>query len=122
MYRFCGLLEPPMPRRVSLSPPSYRFHKARNCAVVTINGRNHYLGAHGSPGSHEKYARLIAEWRRTNWSAQSPNGTKSHADISINELLLAYWRFATNYYSRSGKPTKELTSIRDAIRPLRELY
>jgi hypothetical protein len=26
------------------SPPSYRLHKARNCAVVTIAGRNHYLG------------------------------------------------------------------------------
>jgi hypothetical protein len=24
--------------------PTYRLHKARNCAVVTINGKNHYLG------------------------------------------------------------------------------
>jgi hypothetical protein len=44
-------------------PPSYRLHKARNLAVVTIDGRNHYLGPYGSPESHEKYARLIAEWR-----------------------------------------------------------
>ncbi len=43
-------------------PPSYRFHKARNCAVVTIDGRNRYLGPYGSAESHEKYARLIAEW------------------------------------------------------------
>ena len=26
------------------SQPSYRHHKARNCAVVTIDGKNHYLG------------------------------------------------------------------------------
>ena len=45
-------------------PPAYRLHKARNCAVVTIDGKNHYLGPYGSPESHEKYARLIAEWRR----------------------------------------------------------
>jgi hypothetical protein len=25
-------------------PPTYRLHKARNCAVVTIDGKNHYLG------------------------------------------------------------------------------
>ena len=37
-----------MPRKKN---PSYRFHKARNCAVVTINGRDHYLGAHDSPES-----------------------------------------------------------------------
>jgi len=29
--------------------PSYRLHKARNCAVVTIAGHNHYLDPFGSP-------------------------------------------------------------------------
>ena len=46
--------------------PAYRLHKARSCAVVTLNGKNHYLGPWQSPESHEKYARLIAEWRRNN--------------------------------------------------------
>ena len=31
-----------MPRKKCI--PSYRFHKARNCAVVTIDGHNSYLG------------------------------------------------------------------------------
>jgi hypothetical protein len=39
--------------------PVYRLHKSRGCAVVTINGRNFYLGKHGSPESYEKYSRLI---------------------------------------------------------------
>ena len=47
-----------MPR--TNSAPSYRFHKARNCAVVTIDGKNHYLGPDRSPESFEKYNRLIA--------------------------------------------------------------
>jgi hypothetical protein len=51
-----------MPRQ--LQQPSYRLHKARNCAVVTINGRNHYLGPWQSPESHQKYASLVAEWTR----------------------------------------------------------
>jgi len=29
--------------------PAYRLHKARNLAVVTLDGRNHYLGPFGSP-------------------------------------------------------------------------
>jgi hypothetical protein len=32
-----------MPRK---KDPSYRYHKARNCAVVTLNGRDHYLGTY----------------------------------------------------------------------------
>ena len=48
-----------MPRKHA--PPAYRRHKARNCAVVTIHGRNHYLGPYGSKESRERYARLIAE-------------------------------------------------------------
>ncbi|MDG3004373.1 site-specific integrase [Paludisphaera mucosa] len=45
------------------SPPADRRHKARNAAVVTIDGRDRYLGPYGTPASHESYARLIAEWR-----------------------------------------------------------
>lgn len=31
--------------------PSYRRHKVSGHAVVTLNGRDHYLGPHGSPES-----------------------------------------------------------------------
>jgi hypothetical protein len=30
-------------------PPSYRLHRARNLAVVTIDGKDHYLGRYGCP-------------------------------------------------------------------------
>lgn len=48
--------------------PKYRLHEARNCAVVTLNGMNHYLGAYESPESYELYARPIAEWQRNSGS------------------------------------------------------
>lgn len=41
--------------------PSYRHHKATGQARVTIEGRDHYLGAFGSPKSQAKYKRLIAD-------------------------------------------------------------
>ncbi len=42
--------------------PSYRLHKASGQAVVWINGRDLYLGKHGSRESREAYDRLIAQW------------------------------------------------------------
>jgi hypothetical protein len=43
MYRFSRavLQESRMPR--NRKNPAYRLHKARNCAVVTIHGKNQYL-------------------------------------------------------------------------------
>ncbi len=99
--------------------PSYRLHRARNCAVVTLYGHNHYLGEYESPESYELYARLIAAWR----AGLSPNG-QSDPDkvLSVNEMLLAYWRFAKTHYQKDGQPTKELACMREALRPLRDLY
>ena len=34
-------------------------------AIATIDSKGHYPGPHGSAESHEKSARLIAEWRAT---------------------------------------------------------
>jgi len=111
-----------MPR--TKCPPSYRRHKARNCAVVTIDGRNHYLGLFGSPESHEKYARLIAEWKiarcqpETGFSFLRGSGTA----LSLNELILAFWDHAKQRYVKNGKPTSEQRSFRVALRPVRQLY
>ncbi len=50
-----------MPRLVD-ALPKYRRHKASGQAVVTLNGRDHYLGPHGTKASKAFYDRLIAEW------------------------------------------------------------
>jgi hypothetical protein len=41
---------------------SYRLHKPTNQAVVTFNGKDVYLGQHGTAESRERYDRAIAEW------------------------------------------------------------
>ena len=108
-----------MPRRKS--PPSYRLHKARDCAVVTIDGKNQYLGPYGSPESHEKYARLIAEWRAC-WGPPRCAPVDSCSPPSVNELLLAFIQHAKQRYVKNGKPTSEIRSYRTALRPVRRLY
>jgi integrase len=100
--------------------PSYRHHKARNLAVVTINGKDHYLGPYESPQSREKYHRLIAEWLGGQELREVPrNGTPS---LSVNELILRYYRFACSYYVKNGQPTSEVATIKQALRFVRQLY
>lgn len=43
--------------------PKLRLHKASGLAVVTLNGKDHYLGKHGTIESRQAYERLIKEWQ-----------------------------------------------------------
>jgi integrase len=110
----------------SSRPPSYRRHKARDCAVVTLDGKNHYLGPWQSPASHEKYAALIAEWQRTGGrpvrSVPADGPSNAPGPLTVNALILAYFRFAQGYYVKQGEPTSELGCVRQALRPVRRLF
>jgi integrase len=99
--------------------PKYRFHKARNCAVVTVAGRDHYLGAYDSPESREKYHRLVAEHLAT---AGHPAAPTLANPITIVELVARYWAHAKTYYTKNGKPTGEIPPLKQALKFLRRLY
>jgi integrase len=101
--------------------PSYRFHQARNCAVVTLSGRDHYLGDYDSPESWEKYHRLISEWLAGR-HLPSASPLPSPTPMTVAELLLAYWKYVKTYYVKDGRPTSEQDTIRQAHRFLRRLY
>ena len=47
---------------MSMHTPKYRLHRSTGQAVVTLNGRDLYLGKYGSTESKIEYDRLIAEW------------------------------------------------------------
>ncbi len=105
-----------MPRRL----PSYRLHRPSGQAVVTLGGRDHYLGTHGSVASRQAYDRLLAEYLATR--GRTASAAAPPADLTMNELLLAYWDHALSYYVKDGRPTSEPGTIRQALRPVRELY
>ena len=50
-----------MPKLVN-SLPKYRKHRASGQAVVAINGRDHYLGPHGTRTNKHEYGWLVAEY------------------------------------------------------------
>jgi len=109
-----------MPR--TSRPPIYRLHKARKCAVVTINGENRYLGPYGSPESHEKYARLIAQWQVNGKDLAAITVPSANGEVTVNAVILRYLDFAEGYYVKHGKPTGEVNNIRHAATKLKELY
>ena len=101
-----------MPRVSPDFVPTYRKHKPTGQAVVTLNGKDHYLGRHDTAASKAEYDRPIAEWLASGRSL--PNSGRQ----AVNEVILAYLRFAVEYYRGSG----EVDKIKLAMRPLKALY
>jgi integrase len=101
-----------------LRVPSYRRHKPSGQAVVTLNGKDFYLGKWGTKARRTEYDRLIQEWLVAGRHLPSSEAS----DLTVAELALRYWKFAKSYYRKNGRPTSELDEYRLSLRPLRELY
>lgn len=110
-----------MPKLAQDSLPSYRLHKARGLAVVTLSGKDFYLGPYDTDLSRAAYDRLVSEWV-ANGRRLPASPCVGHPDITITELIAAYWSYAEGYYVKDGQPTNELSCIRSALRPLQEGY
>lgn len=105
--------------RLTQSVPKYRKHKASGQAIVTLAGRDYYLGPHNTKASKVEYDRLITEWLA---GGRPTSPDSANRDLTITELLATYWRFAQGHYRKNGKGTSELDNIRNAVRPLKTLY
>jgi hypothetical protein len=68
--------------------PSYRRHKPSGQAVVTLDGRDIYLGGYGTRESRTEFDRLLAEWLANGRRIPSP-ASGSGTDLCVNELALA---------------------------------
>jgi hypothetical protein len=110
----------PVPRR---RIPKYRHYKPKDLGMVVIHGHAHYLGKFDSPESRERYHRLIAELHAGRLvGAADSTPPDSNTGLTVNELILAYVRFADGYYVKDGRPTVEPTNIRLVLRLVRRLY
>lgn len=107
-----------MPKLISTTP-KYRRHKASGRAVVTIAGRDYYLGPWQSKASKLEYDRLVGEWI-ANRRSSSPQAGSS--DMRIVELISAYLAFARSYYIKDGRSTRTAENMRPILKVLRRLY
>ena len=99
--------------------PAYRRHKGSGQAIVTLGGRDFYLGPYGSAGSRAEYARLTNEWLA---SGGLRVADPSEA-LTVMQLLVAFGKHAQTYYvDADGKPTSELATYSTLVRRLRKAY
>jgi hypothetical protein len=105
--------------------PAYRLHKQCGQAIVTLSDslgkrRDVLLGRFGTAESRKEYTRLLAEWEANGRCLPSSVATW---DITVNELILAYWKHARVYYGWVENPKRgDRASVRDALRVLRRSY
>ena len=100
--------------------PSYRLHKPFGQAVVTLDGRDLYLGPHGTEESRRAYDRAVAEWLQN--GRRLPAARGGTPDLVVAELAQGYLEHVAEYYVKDGVPTSEQASIACALRPLTRLY
>lgn len=105
--------------KLNRSIPKYRKHKASGQAIVTLNGKDVYLGPHGSKASRDEYDRVIGEWIASGRQLAAPDAAN---DITLVELIARYWKHVQGYYVKHGEPTGEQTNIRNALRHIKRLY
>lgn len=100
--------------------PSYRLHKATGRAVVTIGGKDVYLGQYGTVESRLRYSNVVAEFTVT---GRVPDpGPPEPAETTVSDVIAAYWLHAEGYYLKHGKPTAELHAVKTVLRPVRSLF
>jgi hypothetical protein len=98
--------------------PSYRLHKQSGQAIVTFDGKDRLLGTHNSAASKRAYHRLTAEW-----IANRGVPREAGPDLTVNELVLAFWKHAKTHYRKAdGTETSELYLYKMVLKVTRALY
>lgn len=105
--------------RLTNKHPSYRHHKASGQAIVTISGKDHYLGPWNTKASLAEYDRVIAEWL----AAGRPSTQRAPEHTStVSTIVSAFWKWAKQHYVKDGVPTGAANNFRSTLRLLKRLY
>lgn len=110
-----------MPRLTQIQP-SYRLHKKSGQAIVTLSGKDFYLGPYGSKPSKAEYDRVLAEWLANGRRLPANVVAKPEPPFSVVRLCAAYLEFAQTYYRKDGLPTKSLIRVKVTVRLLSKMY
>ena len=108
--------------------PSYRRHSSGQACVTVRDAagrrREILLGPWNSPDSKAAYACVLAELASNQGRrAQQRTADLSSLNLTVNELLIAFWRYAEGHYRHpDGTPTGELENLKEAFRPLGRRY
>jgi integrase len=107
-----------MPRLVNVTP-KYRRHRASGQAVVTVSGKEHYLGPHGTKASKVEYDRLVGEWLAAGRPAIAASPL---VELTISELALDFWKFAQVKFRKNGRDTRTAENFKPVLSLLKKRY
>lgn len=98
--------------------PPLKHHTATGRAYIRLGKHFHYFGKWGTAEAHQRHAQFVAEL--------AANGGQLLAApdvITVDEVCAAYLEFAATYYRHpDGRPTSTQDEIKQAFKPLREIY
>ena len=94
------------------SVPKYRRHKASGQAVVTLSGKDCYLGPWGSRASRYEYDRIVGEWIQNGRRL----GQGDACDLAVIEIINAYRKHPDAYYVKNGQRTREAEIITHTLK------
>lgn len=94
--------------------PKYRKHRASGQAIVTLGGRDFYLGPHNTKASKAEYDRLCREYIASGGSS----ARRPEEHLTISGLLAAFWKHAEKHYAGSS----ELANFKTLIKRVRKAY
>ena len=107
--------------RLNHRNPSYRKHRASGQAIVTIGGKDIYLGPYGTKASKAEYDRVIAEWLVA--GRQSTSSGAGALELTVAEVVDRFWTHAQDYYRHAdGTPTSEVECFKHPLKILVRLY
>ena len=101
--------------------PGYLKHRSGQARVI-LNGKTHYLGAWGTPESHEAYSRLIREWEKNDRQPLTDIPDASAAAVTVGHLIEEHkrWTEVSGAYLKGGKPTSAHARTMAALEALHE--
>lgn len=98
------------------SAPSYRLHKASGLAVVTINGKDIYLGRYGSAESKLSYKNALNElWCPTHNQIINTQPQKAEP-ITVGRLAIEFGRYASRKYGEGSSEWKQIQIVLREVR------
>jgi integrase len=106
-----------MPRLSHNQVPALRAHKPSGRAVVTLDGKDYYVGPIGSEQAASEYKRLIQVW----WS----NGRtmpRVAAAATVGELVTRYRTEYERSHQKRGEPTSQVRRVAIITRELADLF
>lgn len=104
-------------RSITSDGPQYRLHKASGNAVVTLGGKDYYLGKFGSAKSRTEFYRIKAEFSASGGSASFRVAGK---ELLVSQLIVAFMRHCNKYYGTG--PNSEFMQFKPVLKVLKKLY